>query len=283
MSGSKPLHFTKMHGTGNDFVMIDNLAQSFDSNELRLLSQKICHRNYGVGSDGLIAVELGSLTNFQMRMFNPDGSESEACGNGTRCFVKYLLQKRLIQSTEFSIQTQKKILEIEIQKNGHITVNMGKPTFTRAEIGITGDLNSTFFEEAITFEGVKLKGTAVSMGNPHLILFTDDLKKIQLSKWGPLLENHPLFPNRINVHFVQMIDQANLIQKTWERGAGITLACGSGACAVAVAAHQIKNTDPKVKIKLPGGELQINYLTSKEVKMIGPAETVFEGFLNFPV
>jgi len=283
MNPSKGLSFTKMHGIGNDFIIIDNLSQRFNSEQLRHLSKTLCHRHYGVGSDGLIILEPSSITNFQMRMFNPDGSESEACGNGTRCFARYLIEKKHIASTLFSVQTTKNILEIEIQKNEHITVNMGKPMFTRKEIGITGDPDSMFFEETIMIQDVELKGTAVSMGNPHLVIFTDHVEEIPLPKWGPILENHPLFLNRTNVHFVQLIDQTNLIQRTWERGAGITLACGSGACAVAVAAHHTKNTDQKVNIKLPGGNLQINYFAHKEVKMTGPTETVFQGFWNFPV
>ena len=274
---NKPVSFTKMHGIGNDFILMNHLNQNFSTEQLSLLAKHLCHRKFGVGSDGLILVEPGNRTPYKMRMFNPDGSESEACGNGTRCFARYLLEKGLTEDSLFSIETKQKPLEIKIEANAHVTVNMGKPAFTRKEIGISGDPNVKFFEETIEIEGTPYKGTAISMGNPHLVFFAEELDLIPLEKWGPFLENHTLFPNRINIHFVQIMDNQTLVQRTWERGAGITLACGSGACAAAVAAHHTKSTHRHVQVQLPGGHLSINYQEDENVWMTGPAEAVFEG------
>lgn len=269
--------FTKMHGIGNDFVLIDNLSESLSPEDLKALSVQACHRRYGVGSDGLIVLEPSQKAHYRMRMFNPDGSESEACGNGTRCFAHYLLDKNLITECSFDVETTRTLLNLKIEEDRQVTVNMGKPKFTRKEIGIEGPESETFFEQPFNLDGVTYRGTAASMGNPHLVFFVQDVKSVPLEKWGPLLENHPLFSNKTNVHFAQILNNKSIVQRTWERGAGVTLACGSGACAVAVAAYHTQNTERQVTLHLPGGDLQIDYQEDGNTYMTGPATTVFEG------
>ena len=263
-----------MHGIGNDFVMIDRMKNADESLDWSALSVSMCDRKFGVGADGLILAEPGKNTQFAMRMFNPDGSESEMCGNGVRCFALYVRDNGHTSETEIPVETGAGLLHLSIQGDGQVKVDMGVAKLTRGEIGMSGPADELFINQPL--EGFGLNGTAVSMGNPHVVIFTDDVSAIPLEQIGPQIERNSLFPSRVNVHFVQIVGDDHIVQRTWERGAGITLACGTGACACAVASHLNGYTDRSVDIDLPGGRLHIDYHEHGRVDMTGPAVTVFE-------
>ncbi|AIE87926.1 diaminopimelate epimerase [Fimbriimonas ginsengisoli] len=265
------IKFTKMQGTGNDFVMVDAFREKELPADLPELARWACDRRFGIGGDGLILADPGSEAPFRMRMFNPDGSASEMCGNGIRCLARLLRDHGHTEADSVPVETGAGILTVELRPGG-VRVDMGRAKLSRQEIGMPGI--GPFVEEDL---GNGLRGTAVSMGNPHLVIFVDDVAAVDLVKLGRELEHHPLFPNRTNVHFVQVVDRQTLIQRTWERGAGITLACGTGACACAVAAVMTNRADRSVEIRLPGGNLHIDFDADGRVFMTGPAETVFEG------
>lgn len=267
--------FVKMHGIGNDFVMVDAIRDPLPG-ELALpeFAKRTCDRRFGIGGDGLILVERGDSAPFRMRMFNPDGSESEMCGNGIRCFARLLRDHSHTLEASVPVETGAGLLTLELLEDARVKVDMGPARLTRGEIGMTGAAHERFIDSHVD---EALIGTAVSMGNPHLVLFVTDVSKVDLETVGPRLEYHPLFPSRVNVHFVQVVDRKTLIQRTWERGAGITMACGTGACACAVAACLTGRSERNVLIHLPGGDLEIEYLEDGRVMMTGPAETAFEG------
>ena len=270
--------FVKMHGIGNDFIVIDNTSSWLSTEQITTLAPKMCCRHFGIGSDGLMLVEKGKKTEFKIRMFNPDGSLGESCGNGNRCTAIYLKENGLISESKIEVESSSGKLELEILDNNHVRVNMGQPSFETDRIGIVNHSEPKFIQEKIDLGPHDcFIGTAISMGNPHLVIFTDDINGVELEKWGPQLETHPLFSKKTNVHFVQVLDNQNIIQKTWERGAGITLACGSGACACIVASSTLNLTNNDVHVKLPGGNLRIEYIVNAGVYMTGPAETVFHG------
>ncbi|MGV3617085.1 MAG: diaminopimelate epimerase [Fimbriimonas sp.] len=266
--------FTKMQGIGNDFIVVDALREIPLPTDLPAFSRVVNDRRFGIGGDGLIVVERGQAAPFRMRMFNPDGSESEMCGNGVRCFAKLLHDHGHTTEPSVPVETGAGLLQLELLPDRRVRVDMGSARLRRGEIGMTGPENQGFVEAEV---GEGYRGTAVSMGNPHLVIFVEDVAKVELERVGPILERHPLFPQRTNVHFVQVVDRGHLIGRTWERGAGITLACGTGACACAVAAALTDRADRKVDIRLPGGHLEIEVAADGHVFMTGPAETVFEG------
>jgi diaminopimelate epimerase len=233
--------FTKMHGIGNDFVLIDGIAHPIDAGVAIAMARKMGDRHFGVGSDGLILADKAPDGALRMRMWNPDGSESEMCGNGIRCFAKFVKDLGYATGNFIPVETGAGKLVLEILESGQVRVDMGSARLTRGEIGMSGPPSESFIDQQVEIEpGMTLPGTAVSMGNPHLVLFTADVASVPLDKWGPQLEHHPSFPNRVNVHFVQADLPTRLIQRTWERGAGATLACGTGACAVGVAGAGVK-------------------------------------------
>jgi len=268
--------FTKMHGIGNDFVMVDQLAEQL-AMDWTLLARQVCDRRSGVGADGLILVLPGGRSPFRMQMFNPDGSESEMCGNGIRCFARFVQDMGATSDSDFEIETGAGLLRTEVLPDGRVRVDMGPARVTREEIGMLDAPRERFLDAPLGPEGLDLSGTAVSMGNPHLVIQTEDVRSVPLAEWGPRLERHPLFPNRVNVHFAQTVDRKHIIQRTWERGAGATLACGTGACAVAVAGFLLGKTEREVTVRLPGGELDIHYREDGRVMMTGPVETSFAG------
>ncbi len=271
------IHFTKMQGIGNDFIVIDTIQAPQQLHELPVLAQKLNDRRFGIGGDGLILVEKGDQAPYRMRMFNPDGSESEMCGNGIRCFGKLLSDHGYMDGSSVTVETGAGVLTLEQVSPDRFKVDMGKARLTRGEIGMVGEPDAPFRELPV---GEGFLGTAVSMGNPHLVVFVPDVSKIALETIGPTLEVFPDFPRRTNVHFIQVIDRTHLVQRTWERGAGITLACGTGACASAVASYVTGRSERKVEIKLPGGLLEVEYLEDGRVFMTGPAATVFEGTIE---
>lgn len=266
-----------MQGIGNDFVMVDAIKNPLPDADLPNIAKQLNDRRFGIGGDGLILIEKGDQAPFRMRMFNPDGSESEMCGNGIRCFAKLLQDLGYVTEDNVDVETGAGKLHLELEDQGLIRVDMGKARLTRGEIGMTGDPNETFQDQPLTASTPNLRGTAVSMGNPHLVIFVEDATKIPLDSLGPELETYSLFPKRTNVHFIQVLDRNTLLQRTWERGAGATLACGTGACASAVAAFLTGRAERKTEVRLPGGSLFIEYTEYGTVFMTGPAETVFEG------
>jgi diaminopimelate epimerase len=268
--------FTKMQGIGNDFVMIDAIARPLKEIDLRVLAISMCDRKFGVGADGVILALRGRRAPFQMRMLNPDGSESEMCGNGIRCFAKFLRDLDYLSERSVEVETGAGELQLDLLEDGRVRVDMGIAHLSRSEIGIHGPGGSDFLEQPVG----EFLATAVSMGNPHIVIFVSDVAAIDLAQIGPRLEHDPLFVNRTNVHFAQVVSPTHLIQRTWERGAGVTLACGTGACAVAVAGLLTGRSERKVLIDLPGGQLEIEYLEAGGVLMTGPAQTVFQG--TFP-
>lgn len=269
--------FTKMHGIGNDFVMVNAFRHPLDEAAVPGLARAICDRRFGVGSDGLILALPGKHTALAMRMFNPDGSESEMCGNGVRCFAGFAHEEGLTDDSEIPVETGAGLLMLTRLEDGQIRVDMGTARLTRGEIGMTGSADETFIDQPLAGPAGDLRGTAVSMGNPHIVFFTENVASIPLEDWGPQLEVHPLFPARVNVHFVEIIHRGHIRQRTWERGAGATLACGTGACACAVASFLNGRTDRHVAVDLPGGRLTIDYHESGRVDMTGPAATVYRG------
>ncbi len=255
------LAFTKMQGIGNDFVMLDTLRDPLTVEDLPLLSRSLNDRKFGIGGDGLILLERGDSAPFRMRMLNPDGSESEMCGNGVRCCARLIRDHGHSDASTIPIETGAGVLELQFVGD-----------LVRVDMGLATILD--LVEQPI---GEDYLGTAVSMGNPHLVIFVDDVASVDLLRLGPFFEHHPFFPNRTNVHFAQVVDRTHLIQRTWERGARVTLACGTGACSVGVAAAVTGRAERDVSVQLPGGVLRIEYVDDGRVFMTGAAETVFEG------
>lgn len=286
------LRLTKMHGLGNDFVMLDCIDQPAPAQELLSgLATRVCDRHFGVGGDGLILILGDDDYDYRMRMFNPDGSESEMCGNGIRCFGKYLFDAGLIEAKAISVATAQGLQHIEIvpgQVRGanplQVRVDMGAPRLLRSQVpmipheGNGGD--GRVVDVPLDVDGTQYRITAVSMGNPHVVIFVDDVESVPLKEIGLEIEHHEEFPHRTNVHFVQLLGPNKLWVRHWERGAGDTLACGTGACASVVAAALNGHLPPdnrKALVHLPGGDLTVEWASNDKVYMTGPATTVFEG------
>ncbi len=275
------MKFTKFQATGNDFILID--ARGLERNWAEL-AKVMCRRRFGVGADGLILVLESEKADFRMREFNPDGSEAEACGNGLRCFAKWVIDKRLIEGTKLKVETLGGIREAEAElSQGKVTsvwVGMGSPRFAPAEIParVAAETPKPILNYPVKVGGQEIKVSLVSMGNPHAVSFlSEPVSEFPLSKIGPEMENHPLFPNRINFEIVNVESRDIVKARVWERGVGETLSCGSGACAIAVVAKLLEMVTDKVKIKLPGGMLEVEWDGKGEVRLGGPAEMVFEG------
>jgi len=274
------LDFTKMHGLGNDFILIDTFKYPFinelSNKELSELSYRLCRRRFGIGADQLLLLCPSEKASFRMRIFNADGSEVQMCGNGIRCLAKYIWDRGLSDSNPLVIDTLAGIIKPE-RKDDLVRVNMGEPVFRPEEIPVKSDKVEDL--ELSISEGV-FKINCLSMGNPHAVILVDDVDKIAVSAIGPVIENHPLFPERTNVEFVQVINRKEIKMRVWERGAGETLSCGTGASASAVITIKKGLTDNLVNVHLLGGDLIIEWESSKPVFMTGPAETVFEGTID---
>jgi diaminopimelate epimerase len=229
--------FTKMHGIGNDYIYID--ARSTAVRHPEKLAVAMSDRHFGVGSDGLILILKSETADFRMRMFNADGSEAEMCGNGIRCFAKYVYDHGLIKNKRISVETLAGVKHLDMQvknkKVETVRVDMGEPILQRERIPMSGNPGMVIGEALSLEDGVRFEITAVSMGNPHAVIYVEDVKNFPVEKYGTMIENHDLFPNRTNVEFVQILNEGEVIQRTWERGSGETLACGTGASAVTVA------------------------------------------------
>jgi len=277
--------FSKMHGLGNDFVVVDAIRQRFDL-DYSDFAQAVCDRNFGIGADGLILVLPSDHSDLRMRIFNTDGSEPQMCGNGIRCFAKFAYEEGLIQKDVLSVETLAGVMVITMSiRDGHVSsveVDMGPPRLRRAEIPMLGgDPSSQVLREAIDIKGQSFDVTAVSMGNPHAVVFVPDTQAIEIDVLGPLFERHEIFPERTNTEFVQIVSPSEAIMRVWERGAGETLACGTGACAVVVAGILNGLLSQKVTVHLPGGDLLIEWQQGdKHVIMSGPATLVFKGEID---
>ena len=277
------IDFVKMHGLGNDFILIDCLNKSLgDSSFLSYLAKKLCDRNFGIGADGLILILPSSKADLRMRIFNFDGSEAQMCGNGIRCFAKYAYENKLVSKIKFTVETLAGIIipELTISNNKilGVKVNMGTPKLRRREIPMNGEDTPTVVDETLKINPVQtFKITCVSMGNPHCITFVDDVQSIPVDEIGPKIENHSLFPEKTNVEFIQVVNRKEINFRVWERGVGETLACGTGACAALVASVLNKKTNREATIHLPGGDLDIQWADDGHVYMTGPTELVFKG------
>jgi len=273
--------FLKMQGTGNDFVVLDGLRERLPVADWTSLARRMCDRHFGVGSDGVLIVEPSRRADFRMRMFNPDGTEAEMCGNGIRCFAKYVYDSGLSGRREMAVETGAGVLDLVVHaRNGTadaVTVSMGVPEFRPDRIPVAGD-GQVARDLPLDGVGADVRVTCVSMGNPHAVMFLDrPVAEFPLEQVGPRVEHHRLFPRRVNFEVVYRRGPEELDARVWERGAGVTLACGTGACAVAAAARRHGLIGDRVRVNLPGGPLDIEWDGESEILMTGPAALVFEG------
>ncbi len=277
------MKFTKLHGLGNDYVYVNCFEEDLSIVDLPELARRVSDRNFGIGGDGLILIMPSDRADFRMRVFNNDGSEAKNCGNGLRCVSKYVYDHGLTQQTTFTVETLGGTVTPVVSlgadgKVDQVTIDMGEPRFERAAIPMTGIPEERVREEVIEVDGTSFTMTAVSMGNPHAILFVDEVKEEEVRHFGPMIEYHEWFPERTNVEFIQILNQEEILFRVWERGSGVTLACGTGACAAAVAAHLSGKTGRKVTVHLAGGDLFIEWKEAdNRVYMTGPATEVFSG------
>jgi len=270
------VHFRKYHGLGNDYLVIDPNIHDVDltPDTIRL----ICDRNFGIGADGILYGPIKSGDNLSLRIFNPDGSEAEKSGNGLRIFAKYLFENKYVDKKNFSIETSGGIVEAYIEDDSVnlIKINMGKITFLSTKIPVRGKEREVVDEE-LQINRVKYKVTCLSVGNPHCVILMDEVTEEKAKELGPEVENHNMFPNRINMQLLKAIDRANIEIRIWERGAGYTLASGSSSCAAAGAAYKLGMVDKKINVKMPGGKLVVEINESEDIYMTGAVEGVFEG------
>lgn len=274
------MKFTKMHGAGNDYIYVNGFEETIrNRNEF---SKKVSDRHFGIGSDGLIVVDPSEVADCKMDMYNADGSQGKMCGNGVRCVAKFVYDNGIVKKDDIAIETLSGIKYIKVTvENGKVTaarVNMGKPILKAAEIPTKFEGDSVISQK-LSIGEKSYAVTCVSMGNPHCILYVDNIQKLDLEKIGPDFENHEMFPDRINTEFIHIISETEFDMRVWERGSGETLACGTGACAAAVASvlngYCKRNTD--IKVNLLGGTLTINWTDDGDVYMTGPAATVCTG------
>lgn len=263
------IEFTKMHGTGNDYIYVNTMKYDIENPEELAIEWSKYHT--GIGSDGLVLIGNSVIADFSMRIFNADGSEAKMCGNASRCIGKYLYEYGLTSKTEISLETLSGIKILHL----HLT-NTNKVESVTVDMGIPSDIKEISLEDKYIFK----KGITVSMGNPHLVIFVEDVNSINLPVIGPKLENHPMFPDRVNVEFAQILSNGNIRMRVWERGSGITLACGTGACATAVAAAFSQKAKKSVSIIMDGGTLKIDWEKDGHVYMTGPATVVFDGEIS---
>lgn len=273
------MKFWKMHGLGNDFIVIDNRKGTINAAEAAGLAKRLCERHLSVGADGLLLLSNSLVADAKMQIFNADGSEAEMCGNGIRCFASYCYKNGIAVKKELAVETlagvKKVWFDVENGIVNTVKVDMGVPVWERKEIPMQGE--GTCINCDLQVDEKNYKITCLSMGNPHCVIFVENLNEYPIEYVGPLIENHAAFLKRTNVEFVKVIGRNELRVRVWERGCGETLACGTGACAAVVAANQLGKVDIKVKVYLAGGGLQIE--VADRVFMSGPAEKVFEGKL----
>lgn len=277
------MRFAKMHGAGNDYVYINGFAEAVA--DPAALAQAVSNRQFGIGSDGLILILPSEVADVRMRMFNADGSEAEMCGNGIRCVAKYAYDHGLVTNKEIRVETGAGVKPLQLFTNAadkveRVRVNMGQPVLKRSRIPMAGPEAEQVVAESLAVLDRTFAITCVSMGNPHCVIFVDDVDAFPVELYGPAIENHPSFPRRINVEFVQVLASGEVRQRTWERGAAETLACGTGASAVAVAGVLTGRTDRRLINHLRGGDLEMEWAEDGDIYMTGPAVQVFEGDYN---
>jgi len=280
-----------MHGLGNDFILIDCIKQKLKTRDsgLKSLSKKLCHRRFGIGADQLLLLYSSGTADFKMRIFNADGSEVEMCGNGIRCLAKYIWSRRLSGKAVLNIETLAGIMRPQ-KKGKLIRVDMGEPVFEPEKIpvriqdyrasGIIHHASQAIIDYPLKVEDREFKITCVSMGNPHAVIVVDNVMAFPVTYYGPLLEMHEIFPKRTNAEFVEILNPSEIKMRVWERGAGETMACGTGASAAAVASGLKGLTKKNVKVHLTGGDLLIEWARDNHVYMTGPAEEVFTGQMD---
>jgi diaminopimelate epimerase len=272
--------FTKMHGLGNDFILID--CRHVTLNNLPELSKTLCHRRFGVGADQMLLLLASQEADFMMRIFNADGGEVEMCGNGIRCLAKYIWDRNLSAKKILSVETPGGIIRPE-KAGDLVKVDMGEPVFEPEKIPVMQrEINnsSRIIDYPLRIEDREFKITCVSMGNPHAVIFVENLSKFPIPYYGSLIENHPLFPKKTNVEFIEVFTPKEISMRVWERGSGETMACGTGASAAVVASNIKGLTEKEVTVHLLGGDLFIEWAGTNHVYMTGPAAEVFEGIIN---
>jgi diaminopimelate epimerase len=273
------LHFTKMHGLGNDFVVVDAIHQTLDMTPE--LSRRLADRRRGIGCDQVLLVEAPRIagTEFHYRIFNADGSEVEQCGNGARCFARFVREQGLTRSDRIAVGTAAGVISLEVRPDSQISVDMGVPRLDPADIPFDAKRRAAAYDLGHGCDALRIG--AVSMGNPHAVLRVDDIEQAPVEDIGPRIEHDRHFPNRVNVGFMQIIDAGHIRLRVWERGVGETLACGTGACAAVVVGRLWGELGERVRVELPGGELVIHWLgEGTAVIMTGPAARVFDGDID---
>jgi diaminopimelate epimerase len=291
------IHFTKMHGLGNDFILIDCRENDPGIRQFETAAQQLCHRRFGIGADQLLLLYPSRIADFKMRIFNADGSEVEMCGNGIRCLAKYIWDRNISRKDILKIETLAGIIKPE--KAGQmVKVDMGGPIFDPEKIPVkinpkskiqkpkmeisklTSHISNLVIDYPLKIEKKTFKITCVSMGNPHAVIVVKDISDFPVAYYGPLIENHPIFPQRTNVEFIEVLNPSEITMHVWERGSGETMACGTGASAVAVASHVKGLTGRAVTVHLLGGDLFIEWAPDDHIYMTGPAEKIFEGAIE---
>ncbi|WP_088187645.1 diaminopimelate epimerase [Desulfosporosinus sp. FKA] len=275
------MNFVKMHGLGNDFVFLDHFSHTpQEEADYPKLAQKLCHRQFGIGGDGLIVILPSQGADARMRIINSDGSEPEMCGNGIRCFARYVYDQGIVSRNPMRVETLAGVLTLGLDlEDGQVRgvrVDMGEPILKADLIPVLG-AGEPVVGQSLEALGKTFFYTAVSMGNPHCVIFVDDYSSLDFERLGPAIESHPLFPRKTNVEFIRIDSPAEMTMKVWERGAGPTLACGTGACASLVAAVLNQKTERTATVHLPGGDLLIEWGPDNHVYMTGPAAYVFKG------
>jgi diaminopimelate epimerase len=273
------MRFIKMHGIGNDYVYVDCFRESVSNPEQ--LAVRISDRHTGVGGDGLILIMPSERADVRMRMFNADGSEAQMCGNGIRCLAKYVYESGISRQPEITVETLAGVLSLQLMTTGpgtvdRVKVNMGRPRLRRQDIPMRGEGHQVVGEKLAVGDR-EFAVTCVSMGNPHCVVYVEEVAQFAVSHFGPLLEHHPQFPQRTNVEWVEWLNRREIRQRTWERGSGETLACGTGACAATVASVLNGKTERCVTVHLLGGDLEVEWADDEQVYMTGPAAEVFRG------
>lgn len=283
------LHFTKMQGTGNDYVYVDlfheAVADPSAVPDFSALAVRISDRHFGIGSDGLILIAPSGVADCRMIMYNADGSEGAMCGNGIRCVAKYVYDHGIVQKDNITVETMSgvKTLKLTVEDGAvtYVEVNMGKAVLKPADIPVKAE-GESFVARKIVVDGKEYKATCVSMGNPHCVIFTEGIDDLELEKIGPAFEHHEWFPDRINTEFAEVVDDHTIRMRVWERGSGETISCGTGTCASTVAAvlNGYCSRGEEIEVQIRGGKLYDTYLENGEVLMKGPAVTVFDGEIN---
>lgn len=281
------MKFTKMHGCGNDYIYIDGAQENIPAEKRTALVRRLSDRHFGIGGDGVIFINPSDEADFEMEMYNADGSTAEMCGNGIRCVGKYVYDNRLTDRISIRVISggQIKYLDMKVKdgKVSSVTVDMGEPVFEPENIPVVSE-NEIVIDEPIVVNGQEYRMTCVSVGNPHAVVFLDDVAGLEMKKIGPYFENHERFPKRMNIEFVRIIDRSHMEMRVWERGTGETLASGTGCCAAVAAGIVNGLVNHKVAVREPGGETLVDWVKKENrIYMAGPAETVFEGEIDVDV